>query len=78
MNPEDDGRGALTAALEYDPYSNVHVLGYRYLDDETFTKKQQEKMKTDSSAREAFNVHTDDEVRVAIYNALENIGKHID
>ena len=30
MSPEDDGRGAMAAALEYHSGANVQLLGYRY------------------------------------------------
>ena len=44
MSPEEDGRGALTAALEYNSKANVQLLGYRFMNDETFTSKQRAKM----------------------------------
>ena len=31
MSPEDDGRGAMAAALEYHSGANVQLLGYRYV-----------------------------------------------
>lgn len=73
MSPEDDGRGALAAALELNPHANIQLVGYRFIDDETFSAKQKAKLKEDPSAREAFNVKTDDEVRLELCAALDNI-----
>ncbi len=74
MSPDDDGRGAMRAALDFNAHANVQLLGYRYLDDETFSDKQKEKFLTDEASKEAFNVMTDDEVREAIADALVAVG----
>ena len=73
MSPEDDGRGAMTAALDYNANANVQLLGYRFINDDTFNAKQRQKMQDDPSAREAFNVLTDEEVKGALNEAIENI-----
>ena len=69
--------GAISAALEFDCRSNVQLLGYRYIDDETFNDKQRSKMQKDSNSREVYNVYKDIEVKEAIENALENIEQPI-
>ena len=63
MNPDQDTRGALTAALEYDTYANVQILGYRYLDDPTFSPEQHAQFENDPTIRKTFNVLSDEEVR---------------
>ena len=74
MCPEEDGRGALSAALEFNAYAKVQVLGYRFITDETLSKEQRVKMQGDATLREAFNVWTDEEVKEAIESAIENTG----
>ena len=74
MVPNEDGRGALAAALEYNVNANVQILGYRFITDETLTRQQQMKMQEDENLREAFNVWTDDDVRDALQLAVENTG----
>ena len=49
----------------------------RFLTDETFNAKQRIKMQDDASAREAFNVLTDEEIRDSINEAIENIDESI-
>lgn len=75
MSPEDEGRGALAAALEHNSRANIPVLGYRFINDETFNAKQRKKMQDDALAREAFNVLTDDEVRESLEETIEEMGQ---
>lgn len=77
MSPDDDCRGSLAAALDFHHRANIQHLGYRFMDDETFSAKQRIKLQDDASAREAFNVYTDDEVREALNEALDNVGDPI-
>ena len=74
MNPDQDTRGALKAALDYDTYANVQVLGYRYLDDPSFSPEQHAQFENDSTIRETFNVLSDNEVRQKFKDMFSNIG----
>jgi GTP-binding protein EngB required for normal cell division len=74
MNPEQDTRGALKAALDYDAYANVQILGYRYLDDPSFTPEQHAQFENDPTIRETFNVLSDEEVRKKFKDMFSNIG----
>ena len=74
MNPEQDTRGALKAALDYDAYANVQVLGYRYLDDPSFTPEQHAQFENDPTIRQTFNVLSDEEVRKKFKDMFSNIG----
>ncbi|CAB4065683.1 unnamed protein product [Lepeophtheirus salmonis] len=69
MNPENDGKGALRAALEYNAYANIQVVGYRFFEDPTISEAQRETQKT----REVFNIKTNEEVRAIIDEKLEDI-----
>ena len=57
MSPDEDGRGAITAALEYNSRANVQLLGYRFMNDETFTSKQRAKMQEGVSFFYLFTCH---------------------
>ena len=43
-NPEDDGQGALVAAQALNPRARIPVLGFTYMDDESLTPLQREKL----------------------------------
>ena len=60
-NPDTDTRGALAAALDYDPRSSIQVVGYRFLDDSSLSMDQQMSCESDAKTRETWNVKTDDE-----------------
>ena len=73
MNPELDGQGALAAALDFHTGVTIPVLGYRFISDDTFTAQQRTKMLNDITAREAFNVVNDEEVRQMINERFEDL-----
>ena len=77
MTPQEDGRGAMAAALEYNTNANVQIIGYRFITDETLTKQQRLKMQEDQSLREAFNVLTDEDVKDALQCAIDNTGEPV-
>ena len=56
---------------------NFLSFKHRFISDVTFNAKQRIKLQDDASAREAFNVFTDEEVRKSIINAIDNIGQNI-
>ena len=73
MNPEDDAKGAMAAALDYDPKADIQLVGYRFLEDSTLTAKQRRNLDTDPTVREAFNVKTNEEIQETLLAALDNI-----
>ena len=76
MNPENDGKGALRAALEYDPHSKLQIVGYRFLEDQTITDEQRENLQ-DANTRKIFNVKTNEEIRELLGEKVNEIGKPI-
>ena len=56
---------------------NFLSFKHRFISDVTFNAKQRIKLQDDASAREAFNVFTDEEVRKSIIDAIDNIEKAV-
>ena len=77
LNPEEDGRGALSAALDFNAKARTQLLGFRFLTDETMNVEQRQQMQGNKSIKEAFNIWTDDEVRKGLSDALEEISEPI-
>lgn len=70
MNPAQDGAGALKAAEKFHlhPDTGPQVLGYRFISD--LPPHQRSRFEFDEETKTAFNVVTDEDVRMRLHEAL--------
>ena len=72
-NPIEDSKGAVAAAREFNQFAVIPQLGFTYIDDNSFTKRQREKFE-DKSVRDDFMVKTDREVSHLIHATIASLG----
>eukprot|EP00090_Calanus_glacialis_P001173 TRINITY_DN10814_c0_g1_i2.p1 TRINITY_DN10814_c0_g1~~TRINITY_DN10814_c0_g1_i2.p1 ORF type:complete len:420 (-),score=100.19 TRINITY_DN10814_c0_g1_i2:746-2005(-) len=73
VNPTHDAAGALRAAQEFNPTSTAKVVGYRYLDDPSFSPEQQAALQTSEDTRKLFNVLTNDELVGLVRKCVQDL-----
>eukprot|EP00092_Neocalanus_flemingeri_P032227 GFUD01035027.1.p1 GENE.GFUD01035027.1~~GFUD01035027.1.p1 ORF type:complete len:416 (+),score=121.31 GFUD01035027.1:334-1581(+) len=73
VNPTHDTAGALRAAQGMLATAKTKVLGYRYLDDPSFTPDQQTALQDSQDTRRLFNVLTDQEITELIKKSIQDL-----
>ena len=73
VNPAKDAAGALKAAQSFNKAGRTKVIGYRYLEDPSFTAEQRAALHDNLETRKIFNVLTDDEIVSLLRSNIESL-----
>jgi len=73
LNPAIDANGAVRAGQSFHKTAQIKLLGYRYLDDPSFTDEQRQNLEQNEETRRTFNVLTNSEIVTILKNTLDTL-----
>ena len=73
VNPVKDAAGAIKAAQSFSKATISQVIGYRYIEDPSFTPEQRAALQDNLETRKIFNVLTNEEIVSLLRSTLQSL-----